>query len=123
VVPTGSITEEPSVTHMRERTLGKMAPQAGLEPATLRLTVAARCSNTTLDRASSGNRIGLRSVVPAFHTFVLNHFEFRREWAQKWAQISARSSSTHAGIYGIERNRILVNDRNIICPQLLHDCP
>ncbi len=67
-----------------------MAPQAGFEPATLRLTVASRGAGTESYGVVCSNTRGLRLAISSFHHFVLSQFTFRREWAQKGAHFLRR---------------------------------
>jgi integrase len=68
------------------RKVEKMAPQAGLEPATLRLTVAAGRSCTRWYRASWSRKYRLGFAFHARRDFESNHTNFHSEGAQIWAQ-------------------------------------
>jgi len=65
----------------------RLAPQAGFEPATLRLTVASVFSINELYRASSSNKYGRDLTISIKPPFVRTHLEFHRQGAQKEAQV------------------------------------
>ena len=65
-----------------------VAPRAGLEPATLRLTVAARRCKLSSYRDAFINRFKDLSAIRPQRGFVPNDFRFHRGWVQFWVHLT-----------------------------------
>ena len=84
-----------SLTTAREPTFAslKLAPRAGFEPATLRLTVSLTRSCTDADRGSLSNKYGPDLRFPRWAHVTPHHAEFDVGWAQIWAQFQTDASA------------------------------
>jgi len=81
-----------------------MAPRAGFEPATLRLTDSSPLSFTESDLVGSSNKHGPVPSVRRRHQITPNVPNFEVGWAQFWAQFPGRSSRTISPISWVERS-------------------
>jgi hypothetical protein len=107
-----SQSSAPTITDPR-KSLKKVAPQAGLEPATLRLTVAAARSAPRTTACDDGLETGGLSPLGAGHG-APGHIECYCEGAQFWAQPRQcrdrheprnLTRCTHAAVQGFLRRR------------------